>query len=140
MNSILNYENQQRYVPHPKTYKDYWPISVIWHIGKIAQTAFLKIYKAHVIPKLSAHQYAYIPSLGTVNTRVKMIDDWTIMMDSKDKDNVGVQVILKDFSKAFDMQPSIFVEKLQNLANHPGLIKLCMDFLKDRKQIHCSQE
>ena len=72
-----------------------------------------------------------MPTLGTMDALVKMIDDWTIMMDSKD--NVGVQVILKDFSKAFDrMQPSIFVEKLQDLAIHPGLIKLCMDFLKDR--------
>ena len=108
-------------VPHLKTYKDYQPISLLWHIGKIAETAFSKIYKAHVIPKLSAHQYAYIPSLGTVDTRVKMIDDCTILMDSKD--NVGVQVILKDFSKAFDrMQPSIFMEKIQDLAIHPGLL------------------
>ena len=42
-------------VPHLKTYKDYRPISLLSHIGKIAETAFLKIYKAHVIPKLSAH-------------------------------------------------------------------------------------
>ena len=60
-----------------------------------------------------------------------MVDDWTRMLDKKNTH--GVQIILKDFSKAFDrMQHSIFAEKLRSMDIHPGIIKLCMDFLTDR--------
>ena len=75
----------------------------------------------------------YWQSVGTTDALVKAIDDWTLELDKNE--TVGIQVILKDFSKAFDrMQPGLLVRKLMDMDVHPGLITLCKDFLSNRKQ------
>ena len=102
-------------VLHPKIYKGFRPISLLWHMVKVAESAFLKLYKYEVVPTIKPHQYAYLSSLGAVDALVKMVDDWTLMLD--DKNTVGEQVILKDFSK------------LLAVKIHPGIVKLCEKFL-----------
>ena len=55
----------------------------------------MKIYRTEVLPKLKDHQYAYLPSLGTTDALVKLVDDWTKILDSKD--NFGIQSTTQRF-------------------------------------------
>jgi hypothetical protein len=121
-------------VTTPNSFKDYRPISLLWRLGKIMEKAMMSIYKPVVLPALKTNQFAYLPSLGTVDALVSAVDDWTIALDSKQ--NIGIQAVLKDFSKAFDkMSPNILLAKLSNMNVNGGLIRLCKDFLSNRHQL-----
>ena len=75
-------------VQNPGTYNDYRPVSPLWHIKKVAETAFHTIYKQHVIPKLNTNQYAYLTSSDTTDAFMKMVDDWTRMLDQKKNNTI----------------------------------------------------
>ena len=119
-------------VPAPSSYKDHQPISLLWHLGKIAEQPMMILCK-EVTPKLTDIQYAYLPSLGTTDVLVKVTDDWTLELDHKS--NICIQAILKDFSKAFDrMQPEIIVQKLIAMEVYMGVVTLCKHFVTQRVQ------
>jgi hypothetical protein len=117
----------------PTQNKDFRPISLLWHCRKVAEQLAMERYKKQVIPKLCSNQFAYLPKLGTADALVTAIDDWTCELDKKD--TMGIQLIFKDFSKAFDkMQPSILVEKLSGMQVNNSTIGLALDFLNGRTQ------
>ena len=81
-------------------------------------------------------QFAYHRCLGTVDAVVYSLEKWTCMLDQKD--TAAVNVILKDFSKAFNrMQPTILLQRLNAMNVTSKMSKLCMNFMSDRKQ--CTQ-
>ena len=102
--------------PIPKTknvtqYKEMRPISLLCHIGKIAE----KIMAKHLWAELPdmPNQYAYTPTIGTTDALVKFTTDIVNSLD--DKDCVAVRSLMLDFSKAFDrMRPEIAVNKILN--------------------------
>ena len=58
-------------VPIPKTRsptqcKEYRPISLLFHCGKIAERFFANEYKKNVLPKIDNHQFAYQPNRKSV--------------------------------------------------------------------------
>ena len=120
-------------VPNPQVLKDYRPISLLFHCGKIAEHFFMAEYKKQVLPKIRKNQFAYQPRLGTVDALVYAIDNWTHLLD--DKNTAAVNIMFKDFSKAFDcMQPELLKERLQGMEVTSDIIKLSQSFLSNRQQ------
>ena len=120
-------------VSSPSLCKEFRPISLLYHCGKIAEFFFTKELKKYLIPKIPEYQYAYQKNKGTTDALIYTLDRWTSMLDHKD--NAYVEAILADFSKAFDrMQPKILVETLMKLDIPNDLILLANDFLHDRQQ------
>ena len=118
----------------PATFKDYRPISLLWHIGKLIELFMNRRIREQMLPHLYPNQYAYRARLGCTDAVVATIDDITSMLDSKV--NFGAQVILYDFSKAFDlMQPALLNSKLQRLGVSCNYIRLISDYLRGRS--HC---
>ena len=122
--------------PIPKTknvtqYKDMRPISLLFHIGKIAEKIIAKHLRAE-LPDMP-NQYAYTPTIGTTDALVKFTTDIVNSLD--DKDCVAVRSLMLDFSKAFDrMRPEIAVNKLLNLNINSNTARLIRSFLTERKQ------
>lgn len=118
---------------NPKILKDYRPISLLFHCGKIAEFFMMSEYKKLVLPKLKNNQFAYQKNLGTVDALVHSIDQWTKMLDNKS--TAAVNIMFKDFSKAFDcMQPKLLISRLHNMHIREDLIQLCCSFLQHREQ------
>jgi hypothetical protein len=113
--------------------KEFRPISLLFHCGKIAEKFFVQEYKKSVLPKISPSQYAYQPGLGTRDAIIYTLESWTRQLDNKN--NKAVEVIFKDFSKAFDsLQPGKLLEALHSLGIPSHIVQLSIDFLNNRKQ------
>ena len=120
-------------IPSPSTYKDYRPISLLWHCGKIVEFFFLLRLKPQLLPHLRNDQFAYQQNKGTTDAIIAALDDWTLAIDNKA--NSGVEVIFEDFSKAFDlMQPSLLHQALVDMNIDTPLINLASSFLSNRMQ------
>lgn len=114
----------------PKTYKDYRPIALLFHVGKIAERFMNRELSKHLVDK---KQYAYTKGVGTTDALVKLVTDVVTSLDHKS--TYAVQSLCLDFSKAFDlMRPDTLAKKLlkQNVA--PLTVKLVTDFLSERSQ------
>ena len=94
----------------PKVCKDYGPISLLLHLGKLAEQVIINKIRTSLTSAIMPHQYAYLPHLGTTDTMLQLMDDCT-----KELDTAGckyIQLACLDFSKAFDrLQPSIVLKK-----------------------------
>ena len=91
-------------VNSPHQCKQFRPIPLLFHCGKIAEKFTLKEYKAQILPKLNNNQYAYRTGLSTTDALIYAFDKWTKQIDSKSIK--AIEVIFKDFFKTFDsMQP-----------------------------------
>jgi hypothetical protein len=125
--------------PIPKTRsaatcKDYRPISLLWHIGKVVETFICRTLRQQLTPKLEDNQYAYRQGVGCTDALVSVLDDVTKSLD--DSKNIGMQLVLYDFSKAFDlMDHSILLSKLKSLDVSEESIALVAHYLQDRQ--HC---
>ena len=120
-------------VANPSEAKDFRPISLLYHCSKIAEYFLMKEYKKEILPRVNKNQFAYQKRLGTVDALVYNLDKWTQMLDCKN--TVAVNVVFKDFSKAFNcMQPEVLLKRLQDLNVTNNMIRLCNSFLSERKQ------
>lgn len=118
-------------ISNPAQYKDMRPISLLFHLGKIAEQVIAKYLRAD-LPNMT-HQYAYTPSLGTTDALVKFTTDIIDKLD--DKNCLGARAVMLDFSKAFDkMQPDLAISKLMDLNVNPTIVKCIRSFLTERSQ------
>ena len=70
-----------------------------------------------LLPKLHANQYAYLDGVGCTDALVSLLNDITKLLD--DDKNVGTQLILYDFSKAFEMmQHNLLIINHKSLCYH----------------------
>ena len=107
------------------------PISLLFHLGKIAEKVFFEIISTE-LPLLPS-QYAYTKHLSTTDALVKVTTDIVNQLDNKD--TIAVQALMLDFSKAFDrMRPDIVINRLLDLNINPRLIKIIQSFLSERTQ------
>ena len=98
-------------VSHPKLYKDFSPVSLLFHIGKLCEQVIVNKLKSSVQTAISSSLFAYRPKLGTTNAILQLIGDCTADLD--DSDNKYVRMACLDFSKAFDkLQPNIVLDKM----------------------------
>ena len=126
---------------NPSQYKDLRPISLLYHLIKIAEKAIVHHLRAD-LPTFT-NQYAYTKGLSTTDALVRLTTD--IIKSLDDKETIATQLLLLDFSKAFDrMRPDLAVEKLLKLEVRPALISVVKSFLTERQQrvkyckhIHC---
>lgn len=119
-------------VANPQSCNQYRPISLLFHLGKIAEQVIINKLKPH-ITKLNPSQFAYQKGLSTTDALLQAIDDWIKILD--EKPNTVIYTLCLDFSKAFDrVQKSTLSTKLNSLGVNANLVNLICDFLSDRKQ------
>ena len=129
---------QSQVKPLPKTkqpaqLKDYRPISLLFHLGKVAEQAIVNKLKGPLKDVFASNQYAYRPKLGTTDAILQLIYDTTADLDLFE--SKFVQLASLDFSKAFDkLQPSIVIAKMRNYGINENILKLVESFLSNRKQ------
>ena len=87
--------------PSPVLCKDYCPIPLLWHIGKAIESFINRQLQKELLIKLELNQLAYRQGVGWTDTLVCMLDDVPKALD--DTNSIGTQLILYDFSKAFDL-------------------------------------
>jgi len=79
----------------------------------------------------SNKQYGFISGRSTVLQLLKILDEWTLQLDS----GIQVDVIYTDFEKAFDKVPhQRLLSKLKAYRLDDDLIDLIKDFLCNRQQ------
>ena len=120
-------------VSMPTQYKDFRPISLLFHLGKVAEDVIITKLKGKLADIVDNSQFAYQSKLGTVDALIKQLDDFTLELDkAKTK---FMQLAGVDFSKAFDrLQPPILIDKMRQHRFNENLTKLVANFLQDRKQ------
>ena len=87
-------------VSHNKLYKDFRPVPLLFHIGKLCWQVIAHKLKSSVRTPISSSQFAYRPKLGATDTISQLIDDSTADLDYPY--NKYVQMACLEFSKAFD--------------------------------------
>ena len=117
----------------PSACSDYRPISLLWHVGKVAELFINRRLRAALLPKLHKNQFAYMQGVGCSDALVSVLDDITDIVDKSS--NIGAQIILYDFSKAFDlMDHSLLLKKLDDFSLPPYLVALSANYLLNRRQ------
>ena len=115
----------------PAVSKDFRPISLLWHCGKVAEYFIARMLKTATKDELTLKQYAYTDGVGCVDALVDALSNWTKHIDQKD--NLCIQSAFVDFSKAFDMMnPTILDTKLSRLNVNSSLRQLINSFLTSR--------
>ena len=71
---------QAQMTPIPKvknrsTYKDFIPISLLQHPGKLAEQAIAKRLKGPMEDAIASNQYSYRPKVGTTDAILQLLDD-----------------------------------------------------------------
>ena len=120
-------------VTHPKQLTDYRPISLLHHIGKLAEQVVIDKMSKCISANISHNQYAYRKGLSTTDALVAAIDDWTAGLDYAATE--CIQTVMLDFSKAFDrLQPAILAQKLDKAGLNSNIISIISSFLSNRYQ------
>ena len=120
-------------VPSPKQLKDFRPISLLFHLGKLVEDVILKELKQQISHNICDNQFAYQQKLSTTDALIILLDDWTEALD--DITTSHIQAVCLDFSKAFDrMSHNRVLDKLQHLGAQPPTLNLIKSFLEDRQQ------
>ena len=111
------------------SFKDFRPISLLFHLGKVAEKIILSRMRQRM--DTFHNQFAYTPGLGTTDALVKFVSDITKLLD--DKHILSVRAVMLDFSKAFDrMYPDITITRL--VERHSPAIRTISSFFHNRKQ------
>jgi hypothetical protein len=120
-------------VTRPTTYKDFRPISLLYHQSKVVESYINKLLRKELDGKLKNNQYAYTSGRSTTDALTHCITIIAQLLDNKE--NFAVQGLFLDFSKAFDlMRPDLLSKQLASLHVSPGLISLTKSFLSERVQ------
>ena len=118
---------------NPSEYKHYRPISLLFHLGKLAEQVIVDKMRFTIDKVISPSQFAYRPNLSTTDALLKYIDDLTEQLD--DPGTKFIQSAFLDFSKAFDrLQPALVIEKMISYGFHTKIVSLVSSFLSGRKQ------
>ena len=120
-------------VTKPKQLKDFRPISLLFHLGKLCEQVLVDKLRNSIQKVILPDQYAYRPHLGTTDALLQLLDDITLSLE--DLENKFVQIGCLDFSKAFDrLQPNIVLDKMRKHGINTRLLSIIADFLSNRKQ------
>ena len=117
----------------PTECREFRPISLLINCGKVAENFLTRHHNKHVLPKISNQQCAYCRGLQTTDAVISTLERWISQLYCKT--TKAIEVIYKDFSKAFDsLQPSKLLSALSNMQVPGSIIQLCLDFLDGRQQ------
>ena len=116
-----------------KLASNYRPVSLTCLICKKMEEIVRDILMKHIKTAkiLSNKQYGFVGGRSTILQLLKVLDDWTKILD----DGGEVDVIYMDFMKAFDMVPHRrLLKKLGCYGVHGKLLNWLKEFLNKRKQ------
>jgi exonuclease III len=117
----------------PTTCKDYRPVSLLFHLGKVAEQAIINKLSPYLNNIVEDNQYAYLPKRSTTDAILQLVDDTTLALD--EANCKYMQIACLDFSKAFDkLQPAILTRKLHDYRINSRLVSIIRDFLRGRQQ------
>ena len=85
---------------NPTQLGDYRPISLLYHLSKVAEKVINNILRQEISGKLNVNQYAYTAGRSTTDALVYFVTKTAQTLDNKNTQ--AVQTLLLDFSKAFD--------------------------------------
>ena len=116
---------------NPSTHKrqsSYFPAISLWQgDGKV----LYEQYRKQVLPNLSNSQS--VSRCWNNGCYYLHIEHWTKMLD--DRGIKAVEVLFKDFSKAFDsLQPAKLLKSLVETGVTSNILKLSVDFITNRQQ------
>lgn len=113
--------------------KNYRPISLTCSLCKV----FERLLKDHMLQflldndLLNASQHGFLPKRSCLTALLTFLEEVTISVDNK----VPIDIVLLDFSKAFDSVPhNKLILKLKNIGFNGVIISLIESFLADRCQ------
>ena len=119
----------------PSQYKDFRPISVLFHLGKLAEDIIIKKVRNTLSNIIDPSQFAYENKIGTVDALIRLLNDYTSELD---KPSVKfMQLAGIDFVKAFDrLQPPILIDKIRNYGFNENItINLLLTYRNHNKNI-----
>ena len=119
----------------PLQYKDFRPISLLFHLGKLAEDIIINKMRNTLSNIIDPSQFAYQNKIGTVDALIQLLDDYTSELD---KPSVKfMQLAGIDFSKAFDrLQPPILIDKMRNYGFNENItINLLLTYRNHNKNI-----
>ena len=118
----------------PSSFKEYRPISLLFHLGKVAEQVIINKMRSRVDEIVNQQQYAYQPLVSTTDALLQLTDDWTSILDQQTSVKF-IQNACLDFSKAFDrLDHSTLISKMLNYDFNRNVIMLVKSFLTDRVQ------
>ena len=68
-------------VKTPKQCKDYRPMSLLFHLGKLAELIIINKLRGKLAEIIEPNQFAHQQNIGTVDTLLQFIDDITCDLD-----------------------------------------------------------
>ena len=66
----------------PTKFKDYRPVSLLFHLGKVCEAAIIGKMRSNLEEIIEPSQFAYQPNIGTVDALIKLLDDYTSELDN----------------------------------------------------------
>ena len=119
--------------PNPSEFKRYRPVSMLYHLGKLAEQVIINKMRHTIDAVITPNQYAYRSKVSTTDALLQYVDDLTEQLDKPS--TKFVQTACLDFSKAFDrLQPSIVIDKMTRQGFDSNVIGLVSNFLYNRSQ------
>ena len=67
----------------PTEFKKYRPISLLIHLGKLAEQVIIGKMRDTIDTVISPHQYAYRPGVSTTEALLQFVDDTTQELDKQ---------------------------------------------------------
>ena len=145
--SIFNASIAQAYVPPiwksanivtipkvnpPAQENDLRPISLTPVLAKLLENFIYNWLWNEYLPHIDKSQFGSIPGSSTVLALIDLCHNWYFLTDSKKQ---ALQVLLVDFSKAFDrINHVIIIDKLVRLGINRVIVNWIQAFLCHRKQ------
>ena len=120
-------------VQPPKSIQtDLRPISITPVAAKTMEYFPVKLISEAIVDKIDCDQYGGVKNSSTALALHKIVH---CIASAMDKPSTTVQMLLCDFTKAFDfVDHTIVVNKLSELGLHECLLKWCANFLTQRTQ------
>ena len=105
----------------PSEYKDYRPISLLFHLRKLAEDVIISKMRGRLDKIIDPSQFAYQSKIGTTDALIQLLDDITGELD---KPNIKfIQSASVDFAKAFDrLQHAVLINKMRGYDFNDNII------------------
>ncbi|KAI8512996.1 hypothetical protein Bbelb_096350 [Branchiostoma belcheri] len=124
-------------VPIPKSRgaanpSDMRPVSLLPILAKLLERCVLKRLLPAITPVITT-QYTYLKGSSTVLAAIRMVHTWLTALDSRD--NIAVQALFADMSKAFDrVNHAILLQRVNDVVGNPRMVAWLHNYLQDRTQ------
>ena len=115
---------------------NYRPVALTSNVCKVFESVINSNLMHYLLSKsiICKEQFGFLPGRSTETQLIKCVDDWSKSLN----DNVPVDVVYFDISKAFDtLSHDILLKKCDSLGFSPYLLFWLKSYLCDRSQFVC---